>query len=139
VLDHATALRDILFERQHLSAGHLGGGAGWRYNAGALVSLGPVGLLLLVLSPLLLRDARLRALVIPAMVAWVLLVVPAVAVRLDAERYLAPSVPIAAFLIAMTATAAWSRARGRQRRRDRGRACRVPCAADKLNHMCART
>ena len=117
VLDARHALGDIAFEQQHLAMGHLGGQTPGHLlrNLAPLLSLGPLGLLLLCLSPVLLREAPARPFVGPALIAFVLLAVPAVMIRLDAERYLAPAIPMAAFLVAVTATAIASRTAPRLR------------------------
>ena len=106
ILDAAHALRDIAYEREHLAIGHLGGQGGGRLlrNLAPLGSFGPLGLVLLVISPLAWRRATNRSLVVAALGGFVVLVAPYSSIHVDAERYLAPAVPMAAVLVAVAGT-----------------------------------
>jgi hypothetical protein len=116
VIDAGAAWKDLAFEREHLASGHLGS-EGHRSLVFHLINLGrtlgPVGLILLCIAPMLApRDGR-RPVLFALCAGALLLVAPIVIARYDAERYLAPAVPVAAVIAATAGAALLERARGR--------------------------
>jgi hypothetical protein len=119
LLDVQTFWRDLGFVRQLPGAGHLGRleGSGAAFNFGTLVrNAGPAGLALLPVSLFLTLAAwRTRR---EELVLWVALAgfaAPVFAVRVEAERYMTPVIPLALLLAAAALADLLLRAPARRR------------------------
>ena len=119
VLDLRSALRDIGFERQHLAMGHLGS----EQHVSALYhlqnlarGLGPLGIALFFLSPLLCLDRSHRSAALPLLLLCGLVLGPIAVARFDAERYLLPVVPLAGALVGAMVTVTVARVRPNRQR-----------------------